>query len=166
MAFNPSKCEVVRVTRKRKPTRATYTIHNHNLTQAKHGKYLGVTISENLGWNPHVDAISKKANNSLSFLRRNLAACPSDIKDKCYQTMVRPILEYASPSWAPHTARNKQQLEGVQRRAARFVFGDYRRTSSPTDMISQLGWESLEHRRTSAKLLMLYRIMLLSSLRI
>jgi len=35
----------------------------------------------------------------------------------------------------------------VQRRAARFVKRDYRKTSSVTSIMSELGWESLESRR-------------------
>ena len=64
----------------------------------------------------------------------------------------------SSSAWDPHTDRNTKKLEAVQRRAARFVTGDYRTTSSASDMISNLGWESLQHRRTEAKLVMMYRI--------
>ena len=127
--------------------------HGHQLAQVKSGKYLGVTLTENLSWNAHVDQVTKKANNSLAFLRRNLSSCPSHIKAKSYQTMVRPVVEYASSAWDPHTDRNTEKLEAVQRRAARFVTGDYRTTSSVSDMISNLGWESLQHRRTEAKLI-------------
>ena len=98
MSFNPIKCEVIRVTNKRNHIKKPYQIHGHDLTLAKTGKYLGVTISSDLSWNAHVDTTVKKANNSLSFLRRNLARCPKDVKAQSYQTMVRPILEYASTS--------------------------------------------------------------------
>ena len=158
MSFNASKCEVIRVTRKRNPIKTTYTIHGHDLTVNKTGKYLGVTIADNLTWIAHVDATSKKANNSLAFLRRNLASCPRDIKAQSYQGLVRPILEYASTSWDPYTKSNIQQLEAVQRRAARFVTGDYRTTSSPSQMIADLGWEPLYQRRANFKLVMVYRI--------
>ena len=121
--------------------------------------YLGITISNNLSWNAHVNATVKKANNSLAFLRRNLARCPKDVKAQSYQTMVRPILEYTSTSWdPPYTVTNIQQLEAVQRRAARFVCGDYKTTSSPSQMIAELGWEPLQTRRANAKLVMIYRI--------
>ena len=143
MSFNASKCEVIRVSRKRNPIKTTYTIHGHDLTVNKTGKYLGVTIADNLTWNAHVDATAKKANNSLAFLRRSLASCPRDIKAQSYQALVRPILEYASTSWDPHTKSNIQQLEAVQRRAARFVTGDYRTTSNPSQMIADLKWEPL-----------------------
>ena len=158
MSFNPSKCEVIRVTWKRNPIKTTYTIHGHDLTVNKTGKYLGVTIADNLTWNAHVDATSKKANNSLAFLRRNLASFPRDIKAQSYQALVQPILEYASTSWDPYTKSNIQQLEAVQRRAARFVTGDYRTTSSPSQMIADLGWEPLYQGMANFKLVMVYGI--------
>ena len=135
-----------------------YTIHGHVLTLNKTGKYLGVTIADNLTWNAHVDTTSEKANNSLAFLRRHLASFPRDIKAQSYQALVRPILEYASTPWDPYTKSNIQQLEAVQRRAARFVTGDYRTTSSPSQMIADLGWEPLYQKRANFKLVMVYRI--------
>lgn len=158
MAFNPTKCEVIRFTKRRRPTHGNYIIHGHTLKVAKTGKYLGVTLSEKLSWNQHVDAVTKKANNSLAFLRRNLSSCPTHIKAQCYETLVRPTLEYASTVWDPYTQRNIKAVEAVQRRAARFVVGDYRNTSSPSQMIEDLGWQSLQNRRSNAKLVMVYRI--------
>ena len=158
MPFNATKCEVIRVKRNRNPIKTTYTIHGHDLTVNKTGKYLGVTIADNLRWNANVDTTSKKANNSLAFLRRNLASCPKDIKAQSYQAVVRPILLYASSSWDPYTKSNIQLLDAVQRRAARFVTGDYRTTSSPSQMIADLGWEPLNHQRANFKFVMVYRI--------
>ena len=155
MSFNPSKCEV---TRKRNPIRANYNIHGHDLNFVKDGKYLGVNISENLSWNAHIAATAKKASNSLAFLRRNLASCPPDIKAQSYQTLVRPILEYASTVWDPHTTTNINLIEAVQRRAARFVKGDYKTTSSTSKMIRELDWHTLQDRHFNAKLVMVYRI--------
>ncbi|MFC1375539.1 MAG: reverse transcriptase family protein [gamma proteobacterium symbiont of Ctena orbiculata] len=104
MSFNPSKCEVVRVTKRRNPVEAKYQIHGHDLTITKTGKYLGVVISEDLSWKAHVDATTKKANNSLAFLRRNLSSCPQDVKAQCYRTLVRPILDYAGSAYIMHAA--------------------------------------------------------------
>ena len=67
-SFNPSKCEVIKITRKRKTIAATYDIHGSNLTLVKSEKYLGVSTAGNLTWNSHVDAITKKANNTLAFI--------------------------------------------------------------------------------------------------
>ena len=158
MSFNPSKCEVIRVTKKRNPIRTNYNIHGQDLNFVKDGKYLGVHISENLSWNAHIAATAKKASNSLAFLRRNLTSCPPDIKAQSYQTLVRPILEYASTVWDPYTTTNINQIEAVQRRAARFVKGDYKTTSSTSQMIRDLDWPTLQDRRVNAKLVMVYRI--------
>ena len=80
MSFNPTKCEIIRITEKRNPIQTSYQIHDHDLFATKAGKYPGITISNNLSWNAHVNATVKKANNSLAFLRRNLARCPKDVK--------------------------------------------------------------------------------------
>ena len=84
MSFNPTECVVLRITRKRNPINATYKIHNHDLEVVKQGKYLGVTLAENLSWNKHVDETTKKTNNTLAFLRRNISRCRSEIKAQCY----------------------------------------------------------------------------------
>ena len=154
MSFNPSKCEVVRVTKRRNLVEATYQIHRHDLTMTKTGKYLGVIISEDLSWKAHMDATTKKTNNSLAFLQQNLSSCLQDVKAQSYKMLVRPILDYAGSAWDPHTTTCIQQLEAVQRRAARFVTGDYRTTNSTSQMIQDLGWPSLQQRRQDAKLVM------------
>ena len=118
----------------------------------------GLTISSDLSWNTHVDITAKKATTSLNFLKRNLHSCPSTVKEKCYKSLVRPIIEYASCVWDPHSKRNIDKLEMVQRRAARFVKGDYSRTSSLTAMLADLKWNTLQQRRIQSKTVMLYRV--------
>ena len=54
--------------------------------------------------------------------------------------------------------KNKDEIEKVQRRAARFVRGRYHNTSSVSSMIDHLHWESLEQRRQKARVIMLYKI--------
>jgi len=72
--------------------------------------------------------------------------------------LVRPIFEYASTVWDPHTQTNISQMEAVQWRAAWFVKGDYRTTSSTSQKLKDLGWQTLQERRTHLKLVMVYRI--------
>ena len=158
MQFNPDKCEVLTVTNERKPTQFDYTIHGQTLQKVKNSKYLGLSIDRKLSWNSHIDMISKKANSVRAFLQRNTKMCPRHIKDKCYTTYVRPIVEYASSVWDPCTSKYISKLEAIQRRAARYVFSDYRYESSPTLMQNQLGWPTLRARRMQGKAVMMYRI--------
>jgi len=48
-------------------------------------------------------------------------------------------------------AKDIQQLESVQRRAARFVKKDYRYTTSVTGLLDELGWLSLFERRKHSR---------------
>ena len=126
------------ITNKRNPIIYNYLLENHTIAEVPHTKYLGVTIDQRLSWNEHIQRISKKANQVNNFLCRNLHQCPTDVKSNCYKMMVRPIIEYASTVWAPHTLTNINQLESIQRRATRFCFNDYSTFSSVTRMISSL----------------------------
>jgi len=132
MSFNPNTCEGIHIIKKRNPIIHDYKIYKATLQSVKSGKYLGVNIANNLSLNTHIESTTKKANTSLSFLRRNITSCPQDIKAQTYKTLARHILEYAGTVCDPHTATNINQLEVVQKRAARFVKVDYRTTSSTT----------------------------------
>ena len=55
--------------------------------------------------------------------------------------------------------KNIKDLEKVQRRAARFVTGDYGRRSSVTNMLEALGWSTLERRRKERRLALLGKIL-------
>ena len=101
-------------------------------------KYLGVTISDNLSWTPYIDSVSKKANQTLGFLKRNIKVHNKDLKSTDYTTLVRPQLGYASTVWSPHTTTDITKPEAVQRRSARWAIRDYQRTSSVTQMIKDL----------------------------
>jgi hypothetical protein len=96
MRFNAKKCYVMRISRKRNPSSFIYTLSNHPLEQVSQNPYLGVLLSENLKWAPHIDQLTKKANKTLGFLRRNLHMCSGKIKETAYKTLVQPLLAYSS----------------------------------------------------------------------
>ena len=159
MTFNPAKCYVLSITNKSAPIRSVYTMLGHRLQQVEHHPYLGVELSRNLDWGPHINNIIPKAQRSLNFIRRNLGGCSSNTKDKAYKSLVRPILEYGAAAWDPYHSVHINRIEGVQRRAARFVEGIRKddRSTSVTDAINVLGWRSLQERRLVARLAMLYK---------
>ena len=159
MSFNLSKCELIRISNKRYPLRHCYYIREEPITPVHHGKYLGVVIDERLSFNEHVEMIANKANAVKAFLQRNISSCPQMVKETCYKSMIRPILEYSSTVWSPYTNKNITLLESVQRRAARFVTNTYDRMSSVTSLLQELGWPSLYQRRKIAKAIMLYKIL-------
>ena len=91
----------------------------------------------------------------MNFLKCNLSCCSSNIKTTAYLTIVRPSMEYAAVIWDPYHHNNIQQLEKVQRRAARWVLN---RFSSVTAMLRHLSWPSLQLRCKISRLQTLFKI--------
>ena len=158
MEFNAEKCEILRITRKRNPVIYPYKLHDQQLKSTTSTKYLGVTISQDLSWTKHINNVTKTANNSLRFLKRNIKTSNKKIKETAYKTYVRPQVEYCSSIWSPWQAYLNKRVEQVQRSAARYVYNDYLHTNSVTQMISQLNWQTLEQRRKIIAVTYLYKI--------
>ena len=58
MEFNPSKCNVIRVTRRRTPFKFQYKLHGKDLETVDTTKYLGINLSHDLRWNDLVNEIT------------------------------------------------------------------------------------------------------------
>ncbi len=170
MSFNVKKCHILTISRKRQNIVARYSLRGSQLDRVDSATYLGVEISNTLSWDLHIKKVTSKANRVLGMLRRNLKGAPPNTKALAYKSIVRPLLEYSSPVWDPHTENQKKQLESVQRRAARFVYNNYRMiptpanqplspwtTNSVTHMLTTLTWKSLEQRREEARLTLFYK---------
>ena len=80
------------------------------------------------------------------------------VKETAYTGLLRLAMEYCSTIWDPHHHKYIDQIEKLQRRAARFVCNSYSYRASVTDMLNRLTWEALEVRRRRARLIMLFKI--------
>ena len=159
MEFHPGKCQVLKITNKQHPINKEYNIHGVILKLENFAKYLGITIDSKLNWNKHLDDIYKKASFMLSFLERNFNKCPKNVKEQCYFALVRPILDYGCCAWDPHKVTQIRKLERLNKRAARFVTGNYTKEHGETNKnVETLGWPPLEERRAKIKLTMLFKI--------
>ena len=159
MRFQPVNCNMMQLTRKRiKKIHASYTLEGTDLENVESIKYLGVTITSDLRWNTHVSNVcTKAANRTLGFLRRNLYSCPQEVKEAAYKGLVRPVLDYGSSVWDPPGVFLQEELESVQKRAARFVTGNYNNnTGSMTGILGQFKWKSLKKRRKDNRHILLY----------
>ena len=158
MSFNPSKCSVLHISKRKSPLNFTYTLKNETLATSSSASYLGISISRNLSWTDHISKVVAKDSQSLGFLRRNVKTKAETVKAKAYNTIVRPSLEYAASVWCPWQKGLRDKLEAVQRRAARYVKDNFERTASVSDMLSSLGWETLEERRIKTRITLLFKI--------
>ena len=92
-------------------------------------RLLGVVVTSNLSWQPHVDLMCKKAFTRMWMLRR-LKPLGASVKEllEVYQTQIRCLLEFAVAAW--NSGLNKaqvKQLERVQKCALAIIIeADYK----------------------------------------
>ena len=133
MQFHPDKCLVMNISKKRHPSKFTYSLH-----------------STYLKWTKHITQTCSRANRALGFIKRNVKVRSPRIKEK----LIRPHVEYASDVWSPHEIKPIHQLEMVQRRAARWTLNRHH----VKGMLEDLQWRTLQQRRTDGRLVLLFQI--------
>ena len=155
MRFQPTKCNIMRLSRKKNNIDFKYKLKGTELEQLDSIKYLGVNIASNLHWAKHIDEICNKAYKILGLLKRNLSSCPQEVKMLAYKGLIRPILEYASAVWDPHQKFLQEKLEKVQNQAARFIASNYsQEPGSMTKILLDLKLEPLKERRKKSRLIL------------
>ena len=126
------------------------------LHEVKSHKHLGVTISDKLAWNAHIEGIiinASKCLDVLNALKYKLDRCTLE---KLYFAFIRSKLEYASIVWDSCSKQLSDLVENVQYRAAKIVSGAIHRTSHAL-VYKELGWEHLEERRKKQRLKIFYK---------
>ena len=159
MKFNAQKCYILSTEKGGRPY--FYQLNGHILKAVPTSSYLGVLFSEDLSFSPHIANTVKKSSRILGFLQRNLKGCPPRLKELAYFTLVRSSLEYSSTVWDPFLQKDIDELERIQRRAARFTQGHYIRPwkmNQPTLRETlTVPWQSLQSRRKNARVTLLYK---------
>ena len=96
--------------------------------------------------------------------KHNRSAAKQHIPETCHKTaytsLVRSLLEYSSTVWDPYVQKEIDKIEGIQRRAARYIKGDYqsRNPGCVTAMLQELDLPSLQERRRQNRLTFLFKI--------
>ena len=101
MAFNPEKCEVIRITKKKKTVLFDYTLHGITLQLTKNAKYLSIQISDDLAWSKHINQMTTKSNNTLKFIKRNIQTISTKLKRKLTKLMSGLYLNIRQQSGIP-----------------------------------------------------------------
>ena len=98
------------------------------IKQVSSTKFLGVTIDENLTWNQHMDALSRKLASGHGALYRIKDYVPKPVHKQLYHALFESHMVYGISVWGSqsHTALNK--LFTLQKKCIRMLFG---KASSP-----------------------------------
>ncbi|XP_054260371.1 uncharacterized protein LOC128985021 [Macrosteles quadrilineatus] len=122
MTLNVSKCSSMTFSKIRAPYMVEYSITNQPLKRVSMVKDLGVIFSSDFSFDEHVDYLCKRANQLLGFLFRATRGLTNAIALKTlYCSLIRQLLEYASPVWSPFHLGSINKLEGIQKKYIRFL---------------------------------------------
>ena len=165
LCMNISKCKVCSYTLKSVPISYDYTYNSTLLSRCTSTKDLGILFDSKLSFVGHIQQITSSALKMLGFIIRNCGCFTNIVALKSlYFALVRSKLEYGSLIWYPYYDIYKNSLERVQRRFLKFLAfkldGTYpERGCNHANLLSRFNLLSLEHRRITASLIFLFKLL-------
>ena len=125
MQLNSDKCKELRISfAKNQPDFSAIVVDGQALEVVQNAKLLGLTISNDLSWNAHIEHVTKKASKRLYFLvQLKRANVPPIDLILFYITCIRSVIDYAVPVFH-HSLPNYLiiELERIQKRALSIIF--------------------------------------------
>ena len=95
----------------------------HTISSTDNQTDLGVIVSKDLKWKDQTAREVGKAYQMLGFIKRCSIYLTCDSKRSLYMALVRSHLDYASEVWSGQSVQHMVMIEGVQRRATKFIRG-------------------------------------------
>ena len=93
MELHPDKCVSISFTTKRKPIVFNYNINGNELERVGQVVDLGVTVTSELSFDPHIDVVCKKSARLLGMIRRAGREFSADTLRRLFGSLVRPVIE-------------------------------------------------------------------------
>ena len=156
LRFHPDKCIYMNIGKQILLDERTYSMGDHILNKSPCEKDIGVFIDENLNFEKHIHYAVKKANKIVAIIRKTFDHMDADIFKQLFKSLVRPHLEYGAPVWSPHTIKNKELIENVQRRATKTIPG-FSNLSYP-ERLRKLKLPTLAYRRIRGDMIQVYKL--------
>ena len=159
--LNVEKCSQISFFRNKSPLINTYHINSAPLKTVRTINDLGVYFDSSLTFKQHIFNICNKSRRMWGFIVRTCYDFQVDTLKLLFTSLVRPLLEYVSPVWAPYYQTDVLTIEKIQHKFLRFaeyklgithIHGQY-------DHISKLlNLPSLGDRRIFIDLVTLYKL--------
>ena len=114
-------------------------IDGKELTRVAEYKYLGVTLDESLSWNAHVNYLISKVSKRIGILGRTRRSISMHTAGIIYRSFILPVLDYCDTVWNCCGRTNADNIEKLQRRAARIIM----QTNSSDEALAQRKYDTL-----------------------
>ena len=99
-------------------------ISGTEIKQVTDTKFLGVIIDQDLTWEPHIKALSKKLASCTGSLNRIIECIPQKLHKDLYHTLFESYITYGITVWGKSSKSKLKPLFKAQKKALRVVFGD------------------------------------------
>lgn len=84
-------------------------------------KLLGVTFSENMSWDDHINYVTSKLSQIVGILNRNRYVLPTNVKLLIYNSLFYSHLIYGHLVWGKTTIANLDKINILQKKAVRAI---------------------------------------------
>ncbi len=126
MNFNTAKCKIMSITRRMTPVIFNYSINDTLLEHVNSFNDLGIIVDKNLKWDNYIKSKVSKANSMLGLVKRTLGfRAPIKAKKLLYNSLVKSVFDYGSIIWNGCSKECLGLIEGVQRRATKYILLNY-----------------------------------------
>lgn len=138
------------------PSPTRYFLNTTPLEYVSSVKDLGVIVDGNLQFKEHINRIVHNASCRASLILKCFQSHDINLLRRAFIVYVRPLLEYNSPVWSPHSVGEIKALESVQRRFTKKLPGISELNYE--NRLKKLSLETLEFRRLKVDLVTTYKI--------
>lgn len=136
--------------------RVTYMLNGCALAHASTMRDLGVTVSDTACFSQQCLTVSSKARRLTGLMLRTFSSRRRSVIVPMLKAIIRPIVEYATPTWNPCLKKDIDEVERVQRKVTKCIRGISH--LSYEERIRSLDLPKLETRRLYFDMLECYKI--------
>jgi len=155
MHLNTTKCFVVAFGQT-SSFQPNYSISDTSLPFSSSFRDLGICVCSPFSFKSHMNSIVAQAFSKLGVINRVFRMKSRHAVLQLFKAYVRPLLEYSSIIWCPHSTVFCQKLERVQKRMCRMIPGI--RHLSYRKQLESLDIPSLKARRLKHQLIFLFKL--------
>jgi Reverse transcriptase (RNA-dependent DNA polymerase) len=121
LELNPLKCECILFGHYNSRPTVHLEIGGRQIPQVKEMRYLGIILTPQLCWEPHIATISAKARPRAGVVRRIAVrrVLPHKTSILFHRALVESVLTYAAPAWYCQPDSSKQRLQELQQNGIR-----------------------------------------------
>ena len=142
MIVNPGKFQGIIIDKKKQYHTAEYiSIDQKNIKTSSSVKLLGVHIDDKLNFNLHITKICRSAGNQLNVLIRFRIILNFEEKKTLINSNLDSSFNYCPLVWIFSIAKSSNKVESLQKRALRFLNGDFLRMRSYWKMLGKRLWK-------------------------